>query len=89
MVEQTSNEAVSKVEAVPSVPATSIIDKADMVARRIEDGVKRYEEMAARIEGAAARIMLGGRAEAGSISKTEEEKKKEFIQSEINKRLGK
>lgn len=45
----------------------NMLDRADALARRIEEANKKTEELIARQEAIAARQMLAGRAEAGSI----------------------
>jgi len=56
-----------KPEPTPEEPA-SIIDRADAVAKRIEEANKKTEELIGRQEAVAAKMMLAGRAEAGSAS---------------------
>jgi hypothetical protein len=46
-----------------------LLEKADSVAKRLEDANKRTEELLARQESAVARMMLSGRANAGTVKK--------------------
>ena len=55
-------------------PATgSIIDRADTNAKRLEEANKKTEELLGRQEAVAARMMLAGRADAGTPMKTPQE----------------
>jgi len=75
-------------EANPITETASIIERADAVAKRMEDANKKAEELLARQEAAAARMMLSGRAEAGQIKKTAEEEQKEQLDEKVKAALG-
>lgn len=93
MVDNSSPETSKQQEQVilpapASISETlSIIEKADAVAKRMEAANKKAEEINNRIEANLARMMLGGRAEAGAPMKTEEQLQKEDIDKQIAERL--
>jgi len=68
-----------KVEA-PITETTSIIDKADAVAKRMQEQNDRAEQLLIRQEAIAARMMLSGRAEAGQVNKTKEQTDAEEVE---------
>lgn len=94
------NEELNKIEAVPGTgkieaidktisASLSMIERADIIIKRIEEGNKRAEELLARQDALAARIALSGRAEAGFTQKpdapmSEIEYSKKFMAGEIN-----
>jgi hypothetical protein len=45
----------------------NLIDRAEAVARRIEEGNKRAEELLAKNEQVLSRSILGGRTDAGQV----------------------
>jgi len=64
-------------------PATgSIIDRADTIAKRLEEANKKTEELLGRQEAVAARMMLAGRADAGMPMKTPQQEALEKAQAE-------
>lgn len=67
----------------PIVETTSIIDKADAVALRMEAANKKAEELLIRQEAIAARMMLGGKSTAGDSPKTREQTEAEKIDAEV------
>lgn len=71
--EKAEQEKEVKINPNPIVETTSIIDKADATATRMEIANKKAEETLIRLEAIAARMMLGGRAEAGQVNKTPEQ----------------
>jgi hypothetical protein len=86
MAENTQKEE-QKTET-PITETSSIIDRADAVAQRMEAANKKAEELLQRQEAIAARMMLSGRAEAGQITKTPEQAKKEEIDAKIAETLN-
>lgn len=66
-----------------------IISKAEAIAKRIEEGNKRTEELLKIQEQQIARVMLSGRAEAGTVAKTPEEEKNEMLDKLIKTQLAK
>lgn len=48
-------------------------DKAEAMAKRIEEANKRQEEILKRNEEIASKILLSGRAEAGQVRKSPEQ----------------
>ena len=83
-VEEIKKEEVKPIET-PITETTSVIDKADAVAQRMENANKKAEELLIRQEAIAARMMLSGRSEAGQINRTPEEVQKEKVQEEADK----
>lgn len=64
----------------PNITETSsIIDRADKAAQRMEQANKKMEELLTRNEAVAARLMLSGRAEAGTPVKTPEQTQQEEV----------
>ena len=61
----------------PPSDTPSLIDRADAVAKRMEEANKKAEELLTRQEAIAARMLLSGRADAGHIEKTPEQNQKE------------
>ena len=78
---------------VPASPVASItetgsmLEQAEKIALRIEAASKRAEDAAARQEAIAARIMLSGRADAGSKSKTQEQTDEEKVNADVEAAL--
>ena len=67
----------------------SLIDRADNVAKRMEEANKKAEELLIRQERIATRLMLGGRSDAGAVQKTPEQARKDEIETEVSKILKK
>jgi len=61
----------------------SMLNRADKVAERMEQANKKAEELLARQEAIAARMIIGGRAEAGTLQKTAKEKQAEEIAKKL------
>ena len=57
--------------------ADNIIDRADAIRKGLEEAIKKNEEILRRQEAVAARMMLAGKADAGSVNKPKEEEEKE------------
>ena len=68
--------------------ATSIVDKASEVAKRMENANERAEEILLKQEELAAKTMLGGHAEAGSEPKKPKEETPHEYRMRINKELA-
>lgn len=73
-------EVKAEAEATPTENAgegnkTDItpIEKAEGILKQIDEKLKKSEEVTARMEKAATRMMLGGKADAGEPMKTEEQ----------------
>jgi len=74
----------------PKVEDTAnILEKAESIAKRIEEANKKSEELVARQEAIAAKMLLSGRAEAGTIQKTPEQTKKEELDKIVKEQLSK
>lgn len=76
--------------SAPTIPQSeniSIIDKADAVAKRMEEANKKAEELLNRQEAIAARMLLSGRAEAGQ-QKTAEQTAEEKEDEKVKQTLG-
>lgn len=86
MEEEIKQEEV-KQEEKPVESTTTLIDKAASVAERMEAANKKAEELAQRVEAAAARMMLSGKAEAGTPQKTTEQIKADEIDAEVQAAL--
>lgn len=66
----------------------SLIDRADSVAKRMEEANKKAEEHLARMEQVLARQMLSGRAEAGTSNKSKEQTDLEKLEAEVKATLA-
>lgn len=86
MEEEIKTEEV-KQEEKPVESTTTLIDKAASVAERMENANKKAEELAQRVEAAAARMMLSGKSEAGAPVKTAEQLNQEKIDEEVSAAL--
>lgn len=62
---------------------TSMLDRADRAAERMEKATKEYQKLVERNEAIAARMLISGRAEAGVVAKTPQEK----ADAEMDKRV--
>ena len=82
-----AKEAVEKEEGKATSEGTSEeqspIERGEAVLKGIDEGMKKYEAITERMEKAAARMLLGGKAAAGEQVKTPEETKKEKIDAEV------
>lgn len=70
------------------IETTSIIDRADAVAKKLQEQNDRTELLLQRQEAIAARMMLSGRAEAGQVQKTPQQAAEEQMNEEVNRRLN-
>lgn len=87
-MEEAKKEETPKTENLnPITETSSIIDKADAVALRMEQANKRAEELLTRQEAIAARMMLSGRTEAGSTNKTKEQLQQEEVDKKVSEAL--
>ena len=75
--------AAENTEAGNEPQTSSVLDRADAAAERIEKGIKRLEELQQRQEELSARAMLGGGSEAGG----EPAKEKELTPEEYSKKV--
>jgi len=96
MTEQINEEKAENKEQTPNGVGTgnisqtnSLIERADFVAKRMEEANKKAEELLSRQEAILARNMLSGRAEAGYPQKTAEELQKEQIDKKVKDMLSK
>jgi len=89
--EQTQNERTTPKEAADNTskgnePQTdNILDRADLIAKRLEEANKKAEELVKRHEAVAARMLLAGRTEAGSVGKSPKELEEEEVAKEAQK----
>lgn len=80
----------NKPQTPPEAPQSpNLIEKAESIAKRLEEANKRAEELARRNEETLARLMLSGRAQAGTIQKTPEQEEEEQINKEVEGTLRK
>lgn len=86
-VEATGQSSPIQAPVASITNTDSIIERADAIATRIENSNKKAEELLARHEAVAARILLGGRAEAGAPVKTPEQSLKEKQEAEVKAAL--
>lgn len=83
------NEAKATEQAPAQPPkgdnseTVGIIERADSVAKRMEEANKRAEELIKRQEMILSRSILGGKTEAGSVSKTQEQLDEEKVNSQV------
>ena len=66
----------------------SMIERAEQVRKAMEDANKKHEELTARDEAVAARMMLGDRGRAGEPTKSPEEENKEKLDADIAKTIS-
>ncbi len=88
-MEETKQTTTTTTEATGNIePTASLIDRADGVAKRMEEANRKAEELLTRQEQIAARLMLSGKSSAGSVTKTPEEINKEEVERQIKARLS-
>ena len=80
---QAGAETEAKKEDNTISETASIIEKADAVAKRMEQANKKAEDLLIRQEAVAARMMLSGRAEAGQVKKSAEEEVNEKLDADV------
>lgn len=68
--------------------AVNPIDRADSILKGLDEKIKKYEDLVKRSEDTAARIILAGKADAGSKIKTQEEIDKEKVEAEVKRSLA-
>ena len=94
MSEETKMEGIPAANAKTDTNAgnqpetISLIDKADSVAKRMEEANKKSEELLARHEAILARQLLGGRAIAGEPMKTKEQIAIEEVDEKVKRTLA-
>jgi dienelactone hydrolase len=90
--EQTQNTETQSAPADTNegniIATPSLIEKADSIAKRMEEANKRAEELLERQESVAARLMLSGRSYGGTIQKTAEQLLAEKDAEEVKKALS-
>jgi hypothetical protein len=83
----TKEEQIKEKAAV--IPeTTSVIETAEGIAKRIEDGNKKFEELLSRQEAILAKRMLGGRGAAGEPQKTPEEEADEKVKAAVDEAIS-
>ena len=87
MENETKVEETPQEETKQEAPI-SLIEKADLVASRMEEANKRAEELLAKQEVLTTRALFAGRADAGTPSKTAEETAEEKLQQEVSETLN-
>jgi len=81
-------EEVKQPQEEPLIKETaSMIQRADEVAKRMEEANKRSEELLTRQEAIASRLMLSGKAQAGTETKTPTQLAQEKIDAEVKAAL--
>jgi hypothetical protein len=92
-VSEVSNIPLSLSSEIPSLVQTteskSLVEKADAVAKRMEEANKKAEQLIERQEALAARLRLEGRAEAGQKIKGAAEIEAEKLNADIANTLNK
>lgn len=87
--EQKQSEQSNQNTNVGGEPETAtILDRADNAVKKLEalEAIeKRLDEKVNRIESAAARIIMGGRSQAGQAQKTPEQIQQEKIDEEVKR----
>ncbi len=82
-------EEVKKEDTKPQ-HTLSILEQAEIIAKRIEDANRRSEELLQKNEQAISRVMLSGRANGGVPEiKPKEESAKEYAERVISGKLNK
>jgi len=76
-----STEPAPVASLVQSTP--SMLERADALNKSIQDGIARLEKLKDENEAIAARILISGRAEAGQVSVSPEQERKERIDKEV------
>lgn len=87
MAEEIKTEVEKQVDTAVS-ETSSIIAKADAAAARMEAANKKAEELLIRSEAIASRMMLSGKAEAGS-AKTPQQQQAEEVDAKVKETLKK
>ena len=82
--ESSSQQIHAKPVEAPAPSNLTLIEKADAVAKRMEEANKKAEELIRRQEEITARMLLSGRAEAGQIQKSPEQANEEEAQKQAN-----
>ena len=77
--------AAPQIISEPKQEGEGLVDKAYKAAEKLEAANKKTEELIQRQEALIAKQMLGGRAQAGTIIKTQSETEAEQIQSEAKR----
>jgi len=88
--DKSEGEQVSNISHPTSPSPPSLLEKAEAVAKRMEEANKKAEEILKKQEELEAKRVLGGRAEAGIPNKTPQQAEIEEAQrqaSEIVKRF--
>lgn len=96
MIDTTGGVIIMEKEAINQVPETgkkeeslSVLDRAEAVAKRIEEGNKRAEELLSRNEQIASRMILGGRTDAGQAAPEQPQiSNKEYAQKVLRGELN-
>jgi len=83
-----SEQPTSNDDAGNKSETINLIDRADSVAKRMEEANKKAEDNLRRLEDLTARQLLGGRAQAGTTMKSKEEVEKEFLDEQVKKTVS-
>jgi len=76
-------------EVSPLIPETkSMVERAENASERLAKLIEEERKLVARNEALVARMMLSGKAEAGSLFKTPEQTEKEKMDAEISKTIN-
>lgn len=75
--QKTAGDTTPDIKAGDVVPTASLLERADALRKGLEETEKRIKEHIDRFENIAARQLLSGRSEAGTVNKTPEQINKE------------
>ncbi len=84
--EESKEETTPKGETTPDTDQ-SPIEKGEKILKGIDEGMKKYEALVIRQEEAAARMLVGGKGEAGEAIKSPEEEADAKIDAEVAETL--
>lgn len=85
-IPQTQPTQEASTPAVKEVRPESIIERAEKANLKAEENIKKQEELLNRQEAIATRLLLGGRAEAGT-NKTPQQTEQEKIDGRVRNTL--
>jgi len=88
-VEKEKKEFPIDTEVSPLIPETrSMVERAEAAGKEFRETLNEMRLERQKMEAIAARMMLSGRAEAGSQFKTPEQEEKEKVEAEVSKSLN-
>lgn len=85
MSEENIKQPTDNVNSGSQPTTTPLLERADSVAKRLEEANKKTEELLKRQEEIAARAMLSGRSEAGIMPKAVS--KDDEVKARVNEML--